>query len=123
MASCVLGIARWLTPSPTGVGTHERLGLPPCLFLKFFGLPCPSCGLTTSFAHAARFHFVRSALTQPFGLAAFLMMVLLVPASLVLWQRRVPVNRALQARGVDALMYAMVALYLIGWVYKMASMR
>ena len=50
------------------------------------------------------------------------MTVLLVPVTLVLWQRRVPVNRALQARGVDALMYAMVALYLIGWVYKIVAM-
>src|SRR6516225_4174378 len=83
IASFVLGIARWLTPSPAGVGTHERLGLPPCLFLKFTGWPCPSCGLTTSFAHAARFHFVRAAIAQPFGLVAFIMTALLVPASLV----------------------------------------
>jgi hypothetical protein len=30
--------------------THRQLGLPPCSFLEVTGVPCPSCGMTTSFA-------------------------------------------------------------------------
>jgi predicted Na+-dependent transporter len=30
--------------------THRKLGLPPCTFYLMSGLPCPSCGMTTSFA-------------------------------------------------------------------------
>lgn len=50
----VLSLAAFLEPDPSGVGTHEQLGLPPCGFLYLTGLPCPTCGLTTAFAHMAR---------------------------------------------------------------------
>jgi hypothetical protein len=30
--------------------THRQLGLPPCTFKYVTGKPCPSCGMTTSFA-------------------------------------------------------------------------
>ncbi len=40
-----------LEPDPRGFGTHQRLGLPPCTFRALFDIPCPSCGMTTSFSH------------------------------------------------------------------------
>ena len=41
--------------APLRMGTHRQLGLPPCTFYTFTGgLPCPSCGMTTSFALLAR---------------------------------------------------------------------
>ena len=40
-----------LKPDPRGYGTHQSLGLPPCTFRMLFGIPCPSCGMTTSFSH------------------------------------------------------------------------
>lgn len=43
-----------LNPDPSGMGTHQQLGLPPCTFLKATGLVCPQCGLTTSFALLVR---------------------------------------------------------------------
>ncbi len=45
---------------PRTMGTHELLGLPPCVFHKLTGLPCPSCGLTTSFCHFVRGDLVHS---------------------------------------------------------------
>ncbi len=31
------------------LGTHQQLGLPECNFKMLAGVPCPSCGMTTSF--------------------------------------------------------------------------
>jgi len=64
----VLVIAAWLPPSPSGMGTHARsLGLPPCSFLKTTGLPCPSCGMTTSFSWFAKGNLPASLYVQPMG--------------------------------------------------------
>ena len=36
--------------TPLRQETHRQLGLPPCTFYEVTGVPCPSCGMTTSFA-------------------------------------------------------------------------
>ena len=49
-----LAIATRLQPSPSGLGTHQQLGLPPCTIRVLWGIRCPSCGMTTSWAYAVR---------------------------------------------------------------------
>jgi hypothetical protein len=49
----VFAVASWLTPydelgRPLSHGTHHQLGLPPCVMNMLTGIPCPSCGMTTS---------------------------------------------------------------------------
>jgi len=63
----VMVTAARLQPSPTGMGTHTQLGLEPCLFARQTGLPCPSCGMTTSFAWFARGNILASFYIQPMG--------------------------------------------------------
>jgi hypothetical protein len=51
----VFGIAVWLKPYDDNgdrrvMATHTQLGLPECSMVKLTGRPCPSCGMTTSFA-------------------------------------------------------------------------
>ena len=60
--------ARIVQPAADGVGTHEQLGLPPCGFRLMFGRPCPSCGMTTSWAHLMRGQLTQAALTHPGGM-------------------------------------------------------
>jgi Protein of unknown function (DUF2752) len=55
----VFAVAAWLNPytpdgSPLSMATHRQMGLPPCTFFATPGLPCPSCGMTTSFALLVR---------------------------------------------------------------------
>jgi len=45
----LLGVAWGLSPDPRGYGTHEQLGFAPCGVTTWFGVRCPSCGMTTSF--------------------------------------------------------------------------
>lgn len=119
LSSLTLLIARWLRPSPRGVGTHEQLGLPPCLFLHFTGFPCPSCGLTTSFAHAARLDFYQSLIIQPFGLIAFCLTILSIPLALYLIHRRIAWAGLIHARGGNVLLYSLLAFYVLSWLYKL----
>jgi hypothetical protein len=50
----LLGTAATLKPDERGFGTHQQLGLPPCTFYLIFHRPCPSCGMTTSWAWLLR---------------------------------------------------------------------
>jgi len=70
-ALSVVAIARWLEPDPRGLGTHVQLGLPPCPFHALTGLPCPTCGLTTSFAYMARLQITSSVAAHPLGAPLF----------------------------------------------------
>lgn len=66
-ATALLGLASWLTPSSTGMGTHTQLNLPQCGWIMAFDLPCPTCGMTTAFAHAAHGNLAASFIAQPMG--------------------------------------------------------
>ena len=50
----LLATAATLQPSQSGLGTHRQLGLPPCTVVAWFDIRCPSCGMTTAWAHVLR---------------------------------------------------------------------
>lgn len=50
----LLIVAAVLKPNPRGMGTHRQMGLPPCSMVMLVGARCPSCGMTTSWAHLMR---------------------------------------------------------------------
>jgi len=71
LAGCValLATAAALTPSETGLGTHQQLGFPPCTFVLLTGYPCPTCGMTTAFSYAVRGQLIAAFSAHPAGLA------------------------------------------------------
>ncbi len=78
----ILGVAACIPPSPTGLETHRALGLPACGFFQTTGVPCPSCGMTTAFAHAAHGHLWQAWVTQPAGCVLAVLAAMLALAGL-----------------------------------------
>jgi uncharacterized protein DUF2752 len=95
----VFGIARWLNPrdengEPRRMETHRQLGLPPCTFYLFTRLPCPSCGMTTSFSHLAHGDLVNSLKANPMGTLLAVTALAAIPWCLAsaIWGRRFGVS-------------------------------
>jgi hypothetical protein len=113
-----LAVGRLLVPSPTGADTHTQLGLPPCSMLQVTGRPCPTCGVTTAFALAARGEVVRALVTQPFGLVCFLATVgslALVAVALASGRSLVPLMWRLRP---GLLVIILLIILLLSWAYK-----
>ena len=114
----VLGVAAWLRPDASGEGTHTQLGMAPCGWEMVTGHPCPTCGMTTAFAHAANARFGAAAGTQPLGA------LLAVLASAAFWGSvhvgatgsRIGAVSAAMIR--PATLWALALLAVAAWIYK-----
>jgi hypothetical protein len=67
---------------PLRMGSHTRLGMPPCEFYVFFGKPCPSCGLTTSYSLLMHGDVWNSLKANPVGTLMAVFCLVLIPWSL-----------------------------------------
>ena len=119
----ILGIGTWLTPSTTGTGTHEELGLLPCGFLALTGYPCATCGMTTAVTHAVHGNLLTAFYVQPAG--ALLAIATAVAAILALYSliggvSLMPVWRVIWRPRV---ILASAAVVLVAWVYKTLLVR
>lgn len=72
-------LACFLEPSARLLGTHEQLGLPPCTFRVVLGVPCPTCGMTTSFAYLVRGQLLSALRANFAGVCLAIVCVLLIP--------------------------------------------
>jgi hypothetical protein len=96
--------------------THTQLGLPECNFYRLTRLPCPSCGMSTSFALLVRGDLWNSLCANAVGtlLAAFLLVLL--PWSILCAVRgRLYLVRSVEPT-VFRLLLAFVTLMLLRWV-------
>jgi hypothetical protein len=119
--SAVLVTALALSPDPAGHGTHTQLGLPPCGFLLVTGLPCPGCGLTTSFAHMIRLQVAGAFGANPFGVLLFCVTVAGVGISAVGMTRSLPVVRTLDRLHFEKVMIVLGVAALLAWVSRMGG--
>ncbi|MGD2108511.1 MAG: DUF2752 domain-containing protein [Phycisphaerae bacterium] len=114
----ILGLAARLEPASAGFGSHQQMGLPPCSMLVIVGYPCPTCGMTTAFAHTVRGQLLSAFRAQPAGL--FLALSTILAAGLAVstmltgrvwavnWYRISP----------TWLVIGLVVLIVGGWVFK-----
>ena len=118
LALAVLITAARVAPSPSGMGTHLELGLQRCGFLSRTGLPCPSCGMTTSFAHFVRGNPAASAYVQPMGFVLALLAGLTVWAGAYVAVTGRPAYRLLRALPGVAVVLTLFGLAIAAWAWK-----
>ena len=114
----VMVTAASLVPSEAGHGTHTQLGLPPCGFLVVTGIPCPGCGLTTSFSHMIRAQVVGAAHANPFGVLLFLVSFFTIPISAYGFVRRLPVVETLERLHFEKWAILLAVTSILVWVIR-----
>ncbi len=125
----LLGLAAFsagltVIPDPRGFGTHEQFGMPSCGFPADYGIPCPTCGVTTAFAYSARLQILESLHTQLFGTFLFWLIQALALGSLYcLIKRRSPlIPRFITRSGLACLLITLIVLA-VGWWVKIQDWR
>jgi len=117
-ALTLLTIGAILRPNPNGMGTHMLLGLPPCGFLQATGLPCPSCGWTTSWAWFVRGNVVAALWVQPFGAMLALLVAMLFWSGLYIAVTGRGVHRLLGFVNRRYILLGLFALASLAWAWK-----
>ncbi|MEZ5964425.1 MAG: DUF2752 domain-containing protein [Planctomycetota bacterium] len=117
-AALVVAALLAVEPDARGYGTHEQLGLRPCGWPEHYGMPCPTCGVTTAACYLVHLHPWQALVTQPFGAAlAAVGIVLACVAALDLVRGRAFAVRAYRFR-MATWVVAGTALLLVSWWYK-----
>ena len=113
-------IAAWLRPydaegKPLRQETHRQLGLPACTFYEKTGIPCPSCGFTTSFAFTVRMHLWNALHANCVGTLLALFCLAFVPWGVVsaVWGRYLFIV-SLEKTAINCLI-VFVTLMLVRW--------
>ena len=117
----VLGLL--LTPDTRGVGTHEQLGLRPCLPIQLWNVPCPGCGVTTSVTLATQGDFAASVRNQPFGFTVWLGLLAFLGWVVLGLVRRRDLGEQLVAWNKTPWLWAAGVIAGLSWVYKIWLMH
>ncbi len=113
-----MAIAAMIPPSASGIGTHTELGLESCQFLQRTGVPCLSCGYTTSFSWFAQGHPVASAYVQPMGAMLALGACLTFWTALYVAATARPVYRLIGSFAANRAMFGILGFAIVAWGWK-----
>jgi hypothetical protein len=119
--AAILAVAASLRPNACGFGTHQQLGFAPCGMILLTGYPCPTCGMTTAFAHTVRGRVGQALWAQPSGC----LLALATMATLVASLATAATGRSPAVRWPVITPYRLVTLLVVvllgGWVFKIAA--
>jgi len=115
----VLITAARLQPSRSGLATHTAMGFDECQFLKRSNLPCPSCGMTTSFAWYARGNALASLYVQPMGFALALLATVCVWAGAYIAFTGKPAHRLMRLIPSRYYLLPIMLFAALAWGWKM----
>ncbi len=118
----VMITAAFLTPDPQGHGTHTQLGLPPCGFLVYTGIPCPGCGLTTSFTNMIRGNFTQATMANAFGVPLFLVSFFTIPIAFVGLVKNLPVVDTLDRLQFEKVAILLALTSIVVWTIRVGAM-
>ena len=118
VALSVLVIAAMLPPAAAGVGTHKAMGFRACEFLERTGLPCATCGMTTSFAQFVRGHWLASIYLQPMGFLLAIACGGMFWAGLYVALTASPLHRLLQQLPALYTVPAIMGFGIAAWAWK-----
>jgi hypothetical protein len=118
----VFATALWLDPydetgNPRRMGTHVQIGLPPCTFQTITGVPCPSCGMTTSFALLMHGDVRNSLRANAVGTLLALFWLALIPWSIACAITRRYFFIASAERAILVAVIVFVILLLVRWAW------
>ena len=117
----LLAVAAFLKPDPRGLGTHQQFGLPPCTFRFLFGRPCPTCGMTTSWAHLVRGQLIGALRASVGGTLLGALAVVSVPWLVVSAARGRWLGWAPNGTTVGWVASAILLVTLIDWGIRLAA--
>lgn len=119
----LLGIALLLSPDASGIGTHRQLGFPECAGMRYFRVPCPGCGVTTSVTLMGHGRFVEAFLNQPLGVLVALLMALALPWAALAHARGRDLGEDFERFARGRLKWGLLAFAAAAWVYKIWIVR
>ena len=119
----VLVVAWFLSPSSEGLGTHQQLGLSECGWITAANLPCPSCGMTTAFSHAANGDLVSSFITQPMGMLLAVGAAVAVVIGTYTAMTGSMLAPFLAGMFTTRVAWFMVLLLMLAWIWKIVDHR
>ena len=119
-AGCValLLVATRARPSPTGIGTHRQLGMERCQFEAQTGVPCPTCGMTTSYAHFVRGQWIAAFYVQPMAALMALATCMSAWAGLYIALTGRPIHRLFYLLRARYYVTAVLSLAVLAWAWK-----
>jgi Protein of unknown function (DUF2752) len=118
--TALFAVAAYLNPyqgdgSARRMETHRQLGLPECTFKQVTGLPCPSCGMTTSFALTIRGDLSDAMRANSVGVMLALTLLAAIPWCIVSALCRRTIFFQSVERALIGIVVGLLSLMLVRW--------